>query len=68
MIKKSKKRMGRNVRKEISMLKAEFRNVELKPCYGDADLKKKDMDLSALRQEIYALEKEINQFASPVSI
>lgn len=56
----------KNVRREISMLKEQFKTVELKPCYGDADLRKKENDLSMLWKEIYNLEKQINDFAFPV--
>jgi len=56
----------KNIRREINVLKEQFRNIELKPCYCDADLKRKDKDLSLLRKEIYSLEKEIDQFAFPI--
>ncbi|NLD38553.1 MAG: hypothetical protein GX654_16965 [Desulfatiglans sp.] len=55
----------RNVRREISMLKDKLRRVELTPCYGDADLKRKDNDLSMIWTEIYNLQKEVDDFASP---
>lgn len=47
------------------MLKEKLRSVELTPCYGDADLRKKDNDLSMIWTEIYNLRKEIDDFASP---
>lgn len=53
----------KKLKKEISILKIKFRDIELRPCYGDEDLKQKDSDLALLRQEIYKLEKEVNQFA-----
>ena len=56
----------KDVKREISLLKEQFKAVELQPCYGDADLRKKDNDLSRLWEEIYNLEKEINHFAFPV--
>jgi hypothetical protein len=52
----------KKLRKEINTMKMKFRDIELRPCYGDEDLKKKDSDLTILRQEIYKLEKEVNQF------
>ena len=56
----------KDVKREISLLKAQFKAVELQPCYGDADLKQKENDLNRLWDEIYHLEKEINHFAFPV--
>ena len=56
----------KDVKREISLLKEQFKAVELQPCYGDADLRKKDNDLTRLWEEIYNLEKEINHFAFPV--
>lgn len=66
MFRLRKENVKRNVRREISMLKEQFRTVELMPCYGDSDLKKKENDLSRLWIEIHNLEKEINDFAFPV--
>lgn len=60
------KRDGKNIRREINMLKEQFRDAELKPCYCDADIKRKEEDLLLLRKEIYTLEKEIDQFAFPI--
>ena len=56
----------KNVRQEINVLKEKFKTVELQPCYGDADLRKKENDLLILWKEIYSLEKEIDHFAFPV--
>ena len=56
----------KDVKREISLLKEQFKAIELQPCYGDADLRQKDNDLSRLWEEIYNLEKEINHFAFPV--
>jgi len=55
----------KNVRREICMLKEQFKTVELQPCYGDADLKQKEHDLTRLWKEIYNLEKQVNDFAFP---
>ena len=66
MFRLGKVKERRDVKKEISLLKAQFKAVELQPCYGDADLKQKENDLSRLWEEIFNLEKEINHFAFPV--
>jgi hypothetical protein len=64
-------RLGRmkerkDVKREINLLKQKFKTIELQPCYGDADLKQKENDLTKLWEEIYNLEKEINHFAFPI--
>ena len=56
----------KDVKREINLLKQKFKTVELQPCYGDADLRQKENDLSTLWGEIFNLEKEINNFAFPV--
>ncbi|MBN1903476.1 MAG: hypothetical protein JW927_00090 [Deltaproteobacteria bacterium] len=65
MFRLRRREVKRNVRREISVLKEKLRSVELTPCYGDADLRKKDNDLSMIWTEIYNLRKEIDDFASP---
>ncbi len=66
MFRLRREKVRKDVRREIIMLKEQFKTVELSPCYGDADLKKKEHDLSRLWTEIYNLEKQINNFAFPV--
>lgn len=61
-----KEKKGNNIRHEINTLKELLRSIELKPCYGDADLKRKDQDISSLRAEIYDLEKKVDTFAFPI--
>ena len=66
MFRLSKGKVKRGVRQEISLLKAQYRAAELKPCYGDADIKKKDNDLSRLLTEIYSLQKQVDDFKFPI--
>ncbi len=66
MFRLRREKVRKDVRREIILLKEQFKTVELTPCYGDADLKKKEHDLSRLWTEIYNLEKQINNFAFPV--
>lgn len=61
-----KERPGSSIKREISVLKEQFRDIELKPCFGDSELMEKENDLSSLRKEIYSLEKKVNQFACPL--
>ena len=53
---------GKKLKKEIAILKLKFKDVELRPCHGDEDLRQKDSDLATLRREIYSLEKKVNRF------
>ena len=66
MFRLTKVKTGKDVRREINLLKQKFKTAELQPCYGDADLRQKENDLSRLWEEIFNLEKEINNFAFPV--
>ena len=47
--------------KYLIKLREKLNAVELRPCKGDADLKQKDEEIKALKQEIYQIEKENNQ-------
>ena len=49
--------------KEIAQLKKELKKIELRPCKGDADIKRKDEEVIMLKKDIYELEKEANQYA-----
>ena len=66
MFRSERMKERKDVKREINLLKQQFKTVELQPCYGDEDLKKKENDLNRLWEEIYNLEKEINHFAFPV--
>ncbi len=66
MFRLGKMKERKDLKREISLLKQQFKAVELQPCYGDADLKQKENDLTKLWEEIYNLEKEINHFPFPV--
>jgi len=66
MFRLGKMKVRKEVKREISLLKQQFKTVELQPCYGDADLRQKENDLTRLWEEIHNLEKEINHFAFPV--
>ena len=66
MGRKTRKQVKR-IQKEIERLKEEVRKVELRPCHGDADLKKKEEELASLKREMYELEKEANQYVMYIS-
>jgi peptidoglycan hydrolase CwlO-like protein len=64
---KETRRNIKRIQKEIDRLKEELRKIELRPCSGDAELKKKEKDLRMLKQEISELEKEARQYELYVS-
>ena len=51
----------KEARKELLKLKALLKNIELRPCRGDADLRQKEKEIKMLEREIYDLEKETNR-------
>lgn len=63
MVKKKKDKTVKKIQKEIALLKEKLKKIELRPCRGDADLKKKEQEVFNLKREIYELEKEANQYA-----
>ncbi len=36
--------------------------MERRPCHGDAELAQREKDIEALKEKIYALEKELDQY------
>ena len=67
MPKNKTKKSVKKIQKEIARLKMELSKIEIRPCQGDSDMKKKDEDILMLKREIYDLEKEANQFAIFIS-
>ena len=57
----------KKIQKEIDRLKIELRKIEIRPCHGDAELKRKDEEVIILKKEIYELEKSANQVAIYIS-
>lgn len=66
MDKETRKKVKR-IEKAITRLKKELKNMELRPCHSDAEIKEKDEDLRTLKLEIYGLEKEANQYILYIS-
>ena len=60
MNKESRKNLKR-IKKELERLKEAYKDVELRPCHGDAELEQKSADFKMLKNEIYELERDINQ-------
>ncbi len=54
----------KKIQKEMERLKEVYKKLELRPCHTDAELEKKDKELRMLKNEIYKLEREVNQLAS----
>ena len=62
MDKESRKNI-KNLQREMDRLKEAYKKIELLPCQNDAELKKKDDDLKALKKELYEVERDLNQLA-----
>jgi chromosome segregation ATPase len=58
MIDKQTRKRLKQIGKKISQLKKQTRKLELRPCHNDAELKQKDQDINALREQVHHLEKE----------
>lgn len=67
MVDRTTRKTLKKIQKDVNRLKKELMKIELRPCHGDADLKKKDEDISVLKREIYQLEKEANRYVLYVS-
>ena len=67
MTAKRNKREIKRIHREIDRLKDKLKKVELRPCHGDTDLRKKEEELILLKHEIYDLEKSANQYAIHIS-
>ncbi len=57
----------KKIERQIKRFKRELKKIELRPCNSDAELKKKEDDISIIKKEIYELEKEANQFELYIS-
>lgn len=60
---KERKNKFKKINKDIAQLKVVLKRLEIRPCKGDADLRKKDEEIKLLKLEIYQIEKDINQFS-----
>jgi hypothetical protein len=58
----SKEKTAKQIQKEIERLRDEYKKMELRPCHGDLDLVQRDKDLGVLKDKIYALEKERDNY------
>jgi len=48
----------KKIKKDIKLLKKQYRKLEFRPCQNDAELHAKEDDLRDLMDRIYGLEKE----------
>ena len=62
MVNKASKRIIKKIQNEIDQLKKEFKEMEIRPCQGDADLEQREKDLKQLKEQIYELEKEVHEY------
>jgi len=56
--KQKRKKIIKEIQKEIDKLKKEYSKIELRPCHSNAELRQKEKDLEALKDKIRELEKE----------
>ncbi len=62
MANKASKRVIKKIQNEIDQLKKEFKEMEIRPCQGDADLEQREKDLKVLKEQIYKLEREVDKY------
>ena len=62
MVNKASKRVIKKIQNEIDQLKKEFKEMEIRPCQGDADLEQREKDLVVLKKQIYELEREVDKY------
>ena len=62
MVNKASKRVIKKIQNEIDQLKKEFKEMEIRPCQGDADLEQREKDLKELKEQFYELEKEVHEY------
>jgi len=62
MTDKETRKKLKQIGKQISQLKKEIKKLEFRPCHKDSELKQKDQDINALREQVHHLEKEQNMY------
>lgn len=62
MVNKATKRVIKKIQNEIDQLKKEFKEMEIRPCQGDADLEQREKDLGEVKEQILELEKEVHEY------
>jgi hypothetical protein len=61
MVRKSKKIKIKKIQKEIDKLKRKAKEMELRPCYGDADLAQREKDIMMHKKKINEMEREVEK-------
>ncbi len=62
MVNKASKRVIKKIQSEIDQMKKKFKEMEIRPCQGDADLAQREKDLKVLKEQIYELEREVDKY------
>ncbi len=62
MANKASKRVIKKIQNEINQLKKKFKEMEIRPCQGDAELEQREQDLKVLKEQIYKLEREVDKY------
>ena len=52
----------KKLKKDIKLLKKQYRKLEFRPCRNDAELRAKENELNAIMERIYKLENEQDRF------
>lgn len=64
--KKNRKKTIKELQKELDELIEKHIKMELRPCRGDTDLRRKEKDLVMLEEKIRALERDLNKYIYPL--
>jgi len=62
MINKLSRKRAKEIQKKIDELRKSLKKTEIRPCQGDVDLKEKEKDITALKNEIQSLKNEHDKY------
>ena len=62
MVTKLNKKKVKQLKKQVNELKRKLQKMEIRPCQGDADLKEREKDVKALKDQIFSLENESDRY------
>ena len=62
MVSRSNKIEIIKIQKEMNELKEKLKEMELRPCHGDADLAQKEKDIRAHKDKIIEAERKVDKY------
>jgi polyhydroxyalkanoate synthesis regulator phasin len=62
MIDKETRKRLKQIGNKINRLEKQIKKLQFCPCHNDAELKQKDKDINALREQVHHLEKEQDMY------